>query len=354
MISLLAVAFGCVSAGAVELEPGASLKELLEPSSRFVAVSGALPIAIELALAPDKPGTYWLAQWSNINDAPTLLRFVVRGDSVNDEVRAISIPLDVDAPTARLVWNSGDEESTLTAAVGANQVPRLTTADQTGVRSAELLIDGRRTESGSWRQDLHSGTHRFSAQVEDVLGNRAEVEFGNLLVDLDAPDVALQSDAPGEDVWVGRPPYDIVATALDAHGPVDVQVSVAGRTRCRGIDQVSCRIRKAEFDVIAEDALGNVATRTFALKVDRSAPTLVTVPPLQGNRVKVRVGEQVFLSAEDINGVVSSCASRAFGRCVELPITFDAKSGGSYRFRVSATDRFGNKSKQKIRIEVSR
>jgi hypothetical protein len=347
---------GVLLSSAVEVAPGGSLGQLLDPQSRYAAIAGALPVEATMARAPAEPGAYWLAQWTSLDQPPQLTRFVIGAGKAVAE-RRVRIEQDRNPPSAALAWQPAPAQSELPV-VGPRSRPQLQVSDRTAVASAELRVDGVPRNADNWSEGLSSGVHLLSVSVADVLDNRAELALGRVEVDLSGPKITLADPQGARGGWVGKPPYQIEASAEDAHGPVSLRIDSAQREQCRGAERLRCTLRKPEFTVIAEDGLGNVSDLAVQLKVDRVGPELsADSGPVRitKGRLDVRIGDVVVFAAEDNSGVVESgCARFGFSRCNELPARFEAVNRGRYQIRVEARDAFGNKRRTRFQIQVRR
>lgn len=353
---LSVLGLGVLLSAATELAPGGSLGELIDPQSRHVAIAGALPVEAGLARAPGEPGAYWLAQWTSLDQPPQLTRFVVgAGNAIAD--RSVRIEQDRSPPTAALAWQPAPAQGELPV-VGPRSRPQLQVSDRTAVASAQLLIDGVSRDAEHWSAGLSSGPHLVSVRVTDVLDNHAELALGQVEVDLTGPKITVADPQAARGGWVGKPPYQIEASAEDAHGPVSLRVDAGQREQCQGSERLRCTLRKPEFTVIAEDGLGNASELAVQLKVDRAGPQLSADSGqnrISKGRMDVQVGGVVVFAADDNSGVVESgCARFGFSQCNDLPARFEAVNPGRYQIRVEARDAFGNKSRTRFQVQVRR
>lgn len=351
-MNLLVVSLTALSAaGQPSFEPGQSLQALIEPESQQVSVSGGMPMARSAAMAPNQPGSHWLAMWPDGNDQPTLIRFSVVGAAQPAMVHETELSIDTQPPTAVLHWQRNGE-TVAAATLGPNLSPSLIAQDRSGVRAASLRIDGSTLSEPNWHSGIDSGPHQFSAVVSDVLGNQSVIDLGSMEVDLDSPEMTYAAlDAVNG--WVGKPPYRISAKATD-RSAVSLRVISAGETVCTGNETLDCSVKRAEFELVAVDAVGNRSAERIELKRDRVGPKIESDPPPESGKVRLRIGQTAEIRALDPSGVAHACIRHSYGRCIDLPHSFIAKKRGRYKFFVEVRDEFGNADRHRVKIEVKR
>lgn len=148
--------------------------------------------------------------------------------------------------------------------------------DGGGLQSLSLRADG---TWGSSLAGLSDGTHRVAIRAVDAWGNLAQSTDVVFDVDAIAPSIDIQAVFDGERVNHTVSPSILVA---DTHlASVDVFLNGDAYVSGTSIDAEGEYV----LDVRAADLAGNRSTRTLRFAIDRTAPPVAIISPLDGATV---------------------------------------------------------------------
>jgi hypothetical protein len=232
-------------------------------------------------------------------------------------------------PTARVSIAAGP--STYFAdrlILGKGATLQLAAADDAGVASTELLLDGKPVAESAWRGGWPNGEHTLAAVVVDQVGNRAQVAPVKIVADAEAPVVTWES-GDGQQL-------------LSRHGRLAEE-----RERRRGK-----RNRTNPETTIEWSSDGNKWPRLVpggpADKVLADEPMVffrgngdLVADDGQGERIALGPGRMLRLSAKDTHSAVSETRLRVEG----------GDGGQPFRLVIETEDLVGNVTTTKFVVE---
>jgi hypothetical protein len=356
--------------GAEPLLPGTDLGELVDdPGGKRFGLDGAPPGALgQLPRAPTEPGKHWLVIYDAEGEVLAWRRFEVGGEIDGEidgkQVRTIEMQVDNAPPQAELRLIGDQHTRDGRQSVGPQSGVEVEASDPSGGVSVALLVDGQAIGAGKrWTADRADGRYRLALQVADALGNRGE--RGAVEVELDSSPPTLQwqrLDAqPGiaEDIFDGKRARLSVAITDTGAG---LRAATLGS---RTLPPEQLAAGRTDLDVDAdsldyrlEDAVGNRADGRIALRADTEGPRFVASrngEPVDLLHAKLYRSDSLQLAAEDsLAGVARACveASIWYGECRELPVDLVGLAPGRYRLEFRAADRLGNRSIERLTMEV--
>jgi hypothetical protein len=354
--------------GAEPLVPGADLAELVDdPGGKRFGLDGAPPGALgQLPRAPTEAGKHWLVTYGAEGEVLAWLRFEVGGeiDGQHGEVRTIEMQVDNAPPQAQLRLVGDQHTRDGRQSVGPQSGVEVEASDLSGGVSVALLVDGQAVGAGKrWTTDRADGRYRLSLQVADALGNQGE--RGAVEVELDSSPPTLQwqrLDAqPGiaEDIFDGKRAR--LSVAITDAGAGLRAATLGSRTlppEQLAAGRTDLDVDADSLDYRLDDAVGNRADGRIALRADSEGPRFVASrngEPVDLLRAKLYRSDSLQLAAEDsLAGVARACveASIWYGECRELPVDLIGLAPGRYRLEFRAADRLGNRSIERLTMEV--
>lgn len=348
--------------------PGQSLDPLLAGERvaglRF-SLDGAPPGARDaLPPAPNQPGLHWLIVHDE-DGRPVHWRPFRVGEATADQEIALTLAIDAEGPRIALEF-SGPQwrlaDGTLALAEASRSEIRA--EDAAGVEALELLVDGEPVASADgWQSNRSEGRYRLSARARDGLGNLAESEPVEVLLDRSPPQVSWTRADDGAELsaqtFDGRR-LRLRVQASDAGSGVSHLEHAGQRHDGEALaDGIVLTVNAETLDYAVEDRLGNRASGRIGLRVDRDGPRLVASQAGQAlalnDAVLSRGKGVIVLEAQDEGaGVASACVETSiwYGQCRELPLRLEGIADGHYRLTFRAADRLGNRSFEHLRIEV--
>ncbi len=186
---------------------------------------------------------------------------------------------------------------------------------------------------------LPFGVSSVTVTAKDGAGNTSSATFTVTVQDLTAP-VIMAPDLVVEATGPSGAKVSYAPSATDAVGPVTITLSLASNTMFA--------IGSTPVTVTATDGHGNVATKTFTVKVqDTTAPVITpsysNLPPVEAASAAGATVTYATAAATDAVGPVTIGYSQASGTVFVLGVT---------TVTVTATDGAGNASTKSFTVTV--
>ncbi len=367
MLAALAAAFPALSA-TPEFAPGAGLAGLVrgEPvvERRYAIDAAPHGEPGTLPPAPVAPGDYWLVSYGADGAPLAWHRFRVAGEP-GDAGGKVMLHVDREPPAATLSFAGPRHPGPDGLVLAPSAMPGIHLgADPAGATGGELVVDGEPVAIASdWAVGRPEGALTIGVASRDALGNQGITAATRIVLDRTPPQLEWRVLGQREGV-----PADVVG-ARDLRLHVRVVDALAGPGWLvigdRRIDDPAALATGIEIDVPAgpltfrvADAVDNVADGALPLRIDTDGPRLLAVGagdvrPAEG--LRMRRGDPVQLVAEDaLAGVADACVEAGvwYGQCRALPVDLVGLGPGRYPMEFRAVDRLGNRSRQRLHVEV--
>lgn len=344
---------------------GASLGELLSPYTYALsAVDGALPAALsEPPRAPLEPGLHWVALYAqDASDTPTMIAFSVAGEA--DGARQ-DVPLTVDQtpPQAQLEFSARAANAPESIVVSQDSVVNISLSDPAGSASYQLRVDDKPAEAATFARALTMGSHRVEVHAQDRLGNAGTVATVAVQVDTQGPAIAWQvvdqiEGVPAGVVGARKAMLQVRAEDQPA-GVKSLSVSDGSRVWNAASERsVLVPVGARTLSWQASDEVGNVSTGVLPVQRDLQGPVaaLLVDGVLQpGPSFSLPRGARFTIEISDAPaGVASACVMYRSRQCEPLSREFVGADSGTFKIKLFAEDRLGNRSRRELKVKVVR
>ncbi len=286
-----------------------------------------------------------------------------RGDDAASEL-PLRLSVDREAPQVRLRFDGPQVSCGDATCITASTRLGADGSDASGISSLQLLVDGTLWISlTDTLAGLADGPHLLAIDARDALGNAARRAEQTIEIDTTPPTLGWERvdaiESVASDVFDGRRARLRIRVEDGGAGVAQLQLGDERFDADRlGGDGLVVDVDADALRYTVTDRLGNAGSGEIALRVDREGPLLVAtrngeVVELQS--VQLSRSDSIALRADDaLSGVASACleASIWYGRCRELPIDLVGITPGRYPLEFRATDRLGNRSLQRLMMEV--
>jgi len=346
------------------LEPGAALGELIgepAPAGARYGLNGAPPGPPGLLpVAPSESGPHWLVAYSADATPVAWYRFRVVGEAT--PLRPVALAVDARPPEVQLLLEGPWREVDGRTVAGAGVALQVAAEDDAGGIELTLLVDGEPLPAGAHWVARDDGPVKLALLASDALGNRGERAATEIWLDRTPPQLEWRrlDGRPGvpEDVFDGRRAR-IALRASDALAGVQA-LSLGGRRHEAAAlaGELTVNVDAAGLDYLIEDRVGNRGEGRIALRADTEGPRFVATrngEPVDLDNARLQRSDAIRLAAEDdLSGVARACveASIWYGSCRELPVDLIGLAPGRYMLEFRAADRLGNRSLQRVPMEV--
>jgi len=318
-------------------------------SSAAIAVSGtvsdasAVVVRVNGLSATVANGTFTATVPAS--DGPATLQAIAEDAAGNTAAFSVAVTVDTVTPQVSI------------AAPAAGSILRGPVVTVTGTvadaTSAVVLVNGTPAavvgSAFTAAVPVTDGAVTLSVVASDAAGNTATAAT-SVTVDSVAPALRITAPAPGSNT--NASPIHVAGSVDDA---TTVTLTVGGVVVPVVSGQFSSDVVADEGDAtiaaVATDAAGNTATASVTVTVDRSAPSVAIVAPVNGAFVKGPVvsisgtAADPALASVDVNGVRAVVSSGAF--TADVPV-----SDGAVTIDATATDRAGNTATASTSIVV--
>lgn len=236
---------------------------------------------------------------------------------------------------------------------------------ETGLDRWIPRINGEEVSLDVWRrQDWPAGRYRAEVSALDRVGNQADLEPLDFIVDAEGPTVDWTVTSTGverDGAWVYRPPVTVELTSSDAIAGV-AELDWTGEqivsAEPRGLDGGKVVVDGTSLSLRAVDRVGNATQVEATWTVDRDAPRFVLRAPdgsqvPAGETLQLREGESVHVQAVDDGAGIETQEVAVDGiHWTVAPRDVRFPGAGRNRLVARAVDRLGHRSEATWEIRV--